>query len=333
MADDQIVNKMTTSADYVPNQNVQALGGSSSISRARQKEIDLQNRLKSAQDLINSLSQKEAEWQTKTLEGMTKEIVGYKFNPYTMKADIPVYNTDKALEGSPYRNQIAEQQKLISDLNLQASGRNADGSPIAPDFQSILNDDGTLPELYQLHPELLDPNTLQGYSMLREIATQQGPSKWADAANQQTEFNRQNTIDSAVRQSGAAAAQARSELGARGGSSAGMRERLAMNAGDNLMASKQGAYRTQSGQLLDVMKQDEQMKRDALTKFGEAEGKIALNNNALSNKANEYNLNNILKEEDLRRSYTMDNYKAALDKWGAIKQAEATRGGGGGGGK
>jgi hypothetical protein len=97
------------------------------------------------------------------------------------------------------------------------------------------------------------------------------------------------------------------------------------------MASKQGAYRTQGGQLLDIMKEDEKMKRDALTQFGDAEGKIAVQNTGVKNQESQYNLGTLLKEAESKRLYGQENYKTQMDKWAANKQAEATRGGGGGG--
>lgn len=232
---------------------------------------------------------------------------------------------------NPFTAQIKYQEKEVKNLDMQKKGLNPDGSPIAPEFKTILDAEGNLPEKYKLISQLLDPNTLEGYNMLKQIATETGPSKYAQTANKQAELSRQDTIDAAQRAAGAGVATARSNLAMRGGASAGARERLEGDAQMGLMGAKQGAYRQTGNQLLDIMKDDETRKRQALTQFGEAEGKIALGNNALTNQDRQFNLNNILKEEDMRRNYNQDTYKQKLDQWGAIKQAEATRNSGGGG--
>lgn len=279
--------------------------------------------INSAQSQLSNLQQQASAWM---LEQRKQAQLMYPNDP--AQQNMAIQGLDAM---NPYNDQIKTQKQMVKELTMRSQGLNPDGSPIAKEFETILDKDGNLPDKYKYVAQQLDPNTLEGYSMLKAIAQAQGPSKYAEAANKQSEMGRQDTIDAAARQSDAAAVKARSDLAMRGGASAGSRERLMMNAGDNLMASKQGAYRTQGGQLLDIMKEDEKMKRDALTQFGDAEGKIAIQNTGVKNMESQYNLGTMLKEAESKRMYNQDNYKTAMDKWGANKQAEATRGGGGGG--
>jgi hypothetical protein len=278
-----------------------------------------------ANNQLAALYQKQADWIAEKQGAFLQQ------NPNMSQDQVGQYMQNLSAY-NPFTQQIKTQETRVKDLTMREQGLNPDGSPIAKEFKTILDANGNLPDKYKYNPELLDPSKLEGYSMLKNLATEAGPSKYAQTANLQSELGRQDQIDAATRQSEAAATKARSDLAMRGGASAGSRERLGMNAQDNLMASKQGAYRAQGGQLLDIMKQDELMKRDALREFGTAEGKIAFQNNALTNSAGQYNLGTVLKEEDSRRGYETDTYKAALDKWAANKQAEATRNSGGGGG-
>lgn len=278
-----------------------------------------------ASNELQSLLNKKAEY-LKSEQMRAMEM--FKNNPSGMEQYMQTLS-----QNNPYDQMISVQQQRVKELGMREQGFNPDGSPIAKEFQTILDKDGNLPDKYKLNPELLDPNTLEGYSMIKKLATEEGPSKFAQTANLQATLGRQDAIDAASRQSAASAQQARGQLMSRGGASAGARERLMSGANDNLMSAKQGAYRNTGNQLLDIMKQDETMKRQALSQFGEAEGKIASGNLALKNDAQKGNLGTMLREEDMRRSYNTDTYKAALDKWAANRQAEATRNSGGGGGK
>ncbi len=229
--------------------------------------------------------------------------------------------------------QLAAEKEAKRIADLKAQGLNPDGSPIGPEYRSMVGDDGKLKKEYQLTLSRLDPSTLQGYNMIKELATATGPSKWAETANQQAALNLQDTIDAATQQGAAAQIAARNQLGMRGGYSSGARERLAMQGQRDLLGSRQSAYRQRSGNLLDIMKRDEEMKRNALNTFAQAEGNIASTNLNIGNEETKYNLGSVLKDFEGRNAWDMDKYKEALDKWSANKQAEATARSGGGGGK
>lgn len=243
-------------------------------------------------------------------------------------------NNPYAHLNNPYTQQIQALQKQVQALNMESQGLNPDGSPMRPDREGLLDDQGNLDEKYLLDLEQLDPNSLEGYNMVKALATQEGPSKYAQDATKLAELGKQDAIDSGVRQAASSAAAARASLGMRGGVSSGARERMAYNMQNNLLDTRQDAYRQNTQDQLKIGLQDEQMKRDMLTNFANAEGNIAKSNLGLRNQSMEYNLANLLKEKDAANLWNMDVYKEQNAKWAAGKQADATAksGGGGGGG-
>lgn len=232
---------------------------------------------------------------------------------------------------TPLAQLLAEAQKKKAE-EMKAQGLNPDGSPIRPEYDSILNPDGTLPDNLKYNPTLIDPSSLEGYNMIKEIANKGiGESDFANILKQQNNMNRENNIDAASRQGAAGTRMAINNLATRGGVSSGARERIAAGGARDLTMAKQGAYRDASTNLLDILKADTARKDNATKQFAEAEGKISFANNDLTNNASQYNLENILKDRAGRNDWNMDTYKSQLDKWGANKQAEATRRSGGGG--
>ncbi len=216
--------------------------------------------------------------------------------------------------------------------DLAKQGLNPDGSPIRPEFESLIDENGNLKsDNYKLKLDTLDPNSLQGYNMIKALATQKGPTESAKYMLDQNKMNQQNAIDQASQQQAGSQAAARSALAMRGGMSSGARERLAMGGARDLLNAKQGAVRSGNQGILDILKSDEDAKRQAMYSYAQGEGQIAGKNLDIGNQAKQYNLGTVLKEKDLGRQQTMDTYKAELDKWAAGRQADATRASGGGG--
>lgn len=266
-------------------------------------------------------------------------------NSYTPQVSYGDWQLQNTADGALYINSATGEQMSQAQYNnmrsqernaaaMRAQGLNPDGSPIKKEFESLIDPEtGKLKDAYQLHLDQLDPSSLQGYNMIKSLATQQGPTQSAQYLMDKARMGREDTIDAATKQNAGAQAQMLSQLASRGGVSSGARERLAMQGGRDLLSQKQSAYRQNTGNLLDILKQDEDTKRQALSQFAEGEGKIATGNLAIRNQELSSNLTNTLKEKDLSRQADMEAYKAALDKWAAGKQADATARSGGGGGK
>lgn len=245
-------------------------------------------------------------------------------------------NTGEELGNAGFYTMINAQAELEEKKAIEADfakrGLYPDGSPIAPEFQSMIDPaTGKLRPEFQTDLQELDPNTLEGYNMIKKIAQQQGPSDWAQTANKQAEMRQQDTIEAAMRQAASSNAAAVGGLAMRGGAGSGQRERLAMSNQRNLLGERQSAYRTTSGSLLDIMKSDEEMKRQAMSQFAEGEGKIQMGNLGIRNQEAQINQGNVLKDWDLKNAWAQDRYKAELDKYAAERQAEATAKSGGGG--
>lgn len=251
---------------------------------------------------------------------------GYMINPATgERMTIAQFNDAKKADADEQERQRVE--------NLRKQGLNPDGSPIAPERESLLDEQGKLQQQYQLNLQQLDPSKLEGYNLIKQLATEQGPSKYAQRAQDLAKYNMQNQLEAGAAQAASAQAQAQNQLAMRGGVSSGSRERMAQQGSRDLLGARQGAYRGFGQSALDIAAQDEAMKRQALSQFGEAEGRIASGNLGLQNQASQYNLKTLLGEKEAANAWKQQKYQAQLDKWASEKQADATAKSGGGGGK
>lgn len=221
----------------------------------------------------------------------------------------------------------------VAALNNELNGINPDGSPMRPDQDTTLDANGNLQDKYKAKFDQLDPNSLQGYNLIKNMATQAGPTQYAQEQQKQAQFLAQNQGDAAARQSASSQAQARSGLAMRGGASTGARERLALGGQRDLLGAKQGVNRDLTGNMLNIGAQDANLKQAMLGQFANAETGMAQGNLGIRNKQTEYNMGNLLSGVQNKNQFSMDAYKAELDKWGAGQQAAATRSSGGGGGK
>lgn len=130
----------------------------------------------------------------------------------------------------------------------------------------------------------LDYENLEGYDAYSELATgDPGDSAWAKAATEQAGLHRQNTMDAATRQAAGAEAQGFSNAASRGGIGTGAQGRLTSDLSRELMRSKQGAYRAEGGQQVEIAKQAALMQQDALKDFTKLESTLAGRNVDIAN--------------------------------------------------
>lgn len=224
----------------------------------------------------------------------------------------------------------AEQQRVAG---LAAQGLNPDGSPMKPAYNSQLNADGTMKDVYTYKPATLDASTLDSYKQFKDQATATGLSPWATMQKQLLDKQTQDQKQTAGAQSMQAGAQARSGLAMRGGLSDATRERLATSGQRDLMSTNQNINRTSSTNLLNLGAQDAQMKQQMLGTLLNTDVGIDEYNIGNTNTGSQYNIKNELQQQDAANSWNMDTYKEQMDKWAANKQADATAASGGGGGK
>lgn len=148
----------------------------------------------------------------------------------------------------------------------------------------------------------IDISKLSGYNMLRNLATQRGPSQEAQYSLMQNLMNRQNMMDASSKAQAGAYGQAISQLGSQGGVGAGARERLSQQGIKNKLMGTQDAYRSAGTNLLDILKADQANKTKALGDFGGLEQSYAKGN----------------------MDIVKDIYNQDIARWGAARQAGDT---------
>jgi len=236
----------------------------------------------------------------------------------------------RALELETQQKEYEFQQKKAADMRAQ--GLNPDGSPIRPEWQSLLDSSGNLQDKYKLDIKALDPTTWEGYQQFKKEAMRTGPSAWANLMEQQQRMNEEDQRMSATRQGQSAMNTGLSNLARYGGQSAGARLSMARSGARDILAANQNAMRAGAGARLGIQTTDEQNRIKQLADLSNSEADIGKFNKTLEGKQAELNLNNLLRENEGKRSFDMGTYQEQMKKWAAEKQAEATRNSGGGGG-
>lgn len=139
----------------------------------------------------------------------------------------------------------------------------------------------------------VNPSSLEGYNMYKNLATMQGPTGYGSQLNAQANFQRGNEMDIASRQNALQRVQDRA--------GAGSREMAAMQGANTGMASLQGAQQSYGNRLLEALKEDQSLKQRALGKWADLDSKYAQN----------------------RSKAALSAYEQDIDKWAAEKQALA----------
>lgn len=223
------------------------------------------------------------------------------------------------------RAQLQMEQERIAALKAQ--GLNPDGSPIAPEFQSLLDASGNLADKYKLNLNQ-DTQALDQFSQtaLRGAGVD---SPWAKLQLEQQGVNQMTAADNAGAGAANSMLQAASRLAQTGGVSGGARERLARQGAQAGFIGRQGVERQGMLDRLNIKTQDESQR---MTQLGQLQG---LNNTSTEMKAkvDQFNINNNLKETDAKRIYDSNLYNQKMQAWGAGKTADAQRSAASGGGK
>jgi hypothetical protein len=258
-------------------------------------------------------------------------------NPQTVYVN---KTTGQQMDSWTYQTQLHKENNDILQyehaLNMKAKGLNPDGSPIKPEWESLVDPvTGKLKTEYQLSVSGIDPTQLAGYSQLK-LEALRDPSQQSAWARIQTEAQGAQELaarDAATRQALTGQSQALSQLAMRGGYGSGARTRLAGMLGREQLMQGQNVRREGILNRLNISSQDEQNRLRGLEAFQGAEMDMSKYNNMLAAKTAEYNLSNLLREQEGKRAYGLDTYSEQMKKWAAERQAQATENSGGGGGK
>jgi hypothetical protein len=230
------------------------------------------------------------------------------------------------------QNQAALEKQKTEEMAKQ--GLNADGSPIRKAFDTIANPDGTLGDKYTMNISGLDPSKWAGYSKYQNEALRTGPSAWALLQNQTQDLNTMNNKEAAARQAQSGMNAGISNLASHGGVSNSARGLAARNSTRDMLMARQNAARSGDTNKLNIATTDEGNRVGQLANLTNMENQIGQFNTTLAGKQQEYNINNMLQEQQGKRAYNDMTYTEQMKKWASDRQAQATErssGGGGGG--
>ncbi|MFN3453442.1 MAG: hypothetical protein ACK41T_00680 [Pseudobdellovibrio sp.] len=261
-----------------------------------------------------------------------------------MAKNNPFLNQQEQMANMEYQNSLLNYQIKQFELEKQkaqalaAKGLNPDGSPISPEFKSMLNSSGTLDEKYKLQDwQNVLPNSealdIYKKTALRDANTN---SPWAKLMLEKQQVEQQNAMDNAGQAAASSMLGAVTSLAQSGGVSGGARERMmskASQAGN--LAQAQAA---RNGQLdrFNILSQDETNRMNQLQTLQGMENNQAdamFRNAQQAQETNKYNTSNLLLETDRQRQFQQDQWKQKMESWAANKSADAQARASGGGGK
>lgn len=212
-----------------------------------------------------------------------------------------------------FNEAMAEYNRKKSNIQ---QGLNEDGSPIAPEFQSMID-----PQTGRLRGGLqLNLGGVEGYDQFRNFATGTGASEFSQAAEDRLGLMTAMERDRATREGAQQAAIARSNLAMRGGLSSGARERIASQGMRAGMAGRQDARQQQLMGIKDIAMQNAAQRQQALGSLVD-----------LGSRAEEFNLGAALDEISAGREAAWRTYEEKGEQWAADKKAAAQRAASGGG--
>lgn len=268
-------------------------------------------------------------------------------------------NRDKE-EAARYKEQYGDQAQGYKDLDLKnkqldqqmkafelqrtqaaaqaAKGLNPDGSPIAPEFKSMLDAAGNMQSKYNLaqwQNVMPDTAALDQYKQtaLRGAGEL---SPWAKLQQQKMDVEQAQALDNAGAASNTSMMSAMSKLAQTGGLSGGARERAMSQAANAGMVNRQQVGRQNMLDTLNLASQDETQRMSGLQTLQGMQNTQAdaqFRNAQQGQETNKFNTSNLLLETDRQRQFTQDQWKQKMETWAANKSADAQARASGGGGK
>jgi hypothetical protein len=241
-------------------------------------------------------------------------------------------NKNLQLQLQQQQAQAAATAKAAADMAAQ--GKNPDGSPIRQAFDTIANPNGTLQQPYTMSLNGLDPSQWQGYQQYKTEALRTGPSAWATLQNQNQDLQSLQQKQAAAQQAQSSMNQGNQNLASHGGLSQGAAALAARSSARDMLAARQNVGLANQQNKLGIATTDEGNRVAQLGNLANTEQQIGTYNNTLQDKQAEFNINNMLAEQQGKRAYNDNTYNQQMQAWAAAKTADATaKAGGGGGGK
>jgi hypothetical protein len=192
-----------------------------------------------------------------------------------------------------------------------------DGRPTYPGFESALDANGNLPASFRSDPgSRVDSAAMDAYKR-RAMAT--GASPWASMMLDKRALEQSNALQDADARGASGAAQARTQLAARGGLTGGARERVAQAMGRERMATGQDIRRQGEISRYDILTKDDQQKNDMLGRVPGMED----SRNQLLTQAEQFNATNNIGEKRAGDLARINEYNEKMKGWAADRTAQA----------
>lgn len=230
-------------------------------------------------------------------------------NYYTGMKDYLAYmQLSQAQKDEAKRQGDSAYQTAIKSGNFQTSYPidPVTGKPLRPSWQSNLDADGTMKDVYSMKDTL----NRESLDQLRREANRVGPSEWANIQSGMA-------ADQVAKQNTGTTATALTNMAMTGGSSAGSRERIASAGAQNALMQTQNAYRN-------IASQDETNRLNALNSSVNAE----LSYGNYDKDLQQYNIGNALNDTTQKRLFDTNNYNEQMRAWASEKTAAAAPSGG-----
>lgn len=224
--------------------------------------------------------------------------------------------------------------QVMPDVGMGTRGVNAQlsydaqGRPVRNNFQTILDDKGSVQPNFSLAGKTGPDVALntQSADLMRSKATAQGPSTWANLAEQSQRMEQSNALNQNNVSAQAGMNRGFNQLAARGGLSAGQRERLAMSGQRQQFGGQQNILNQGMQSRLNIGQQDEVMKNQLLGQSQQADLQSAnfmQNQRIFNNDNRKFDIGNALSDVRGLNAYNSGSYSDAMREWGAAKTADA----------
>lgn len=225
---------------------------------------------------------------------------------------------------------------------LQSKGqlKKADGSYVAPEWSSLLNQDGTLQDKYKVGDWQNVTANEDALNMYRKSALRDAGqnSEWANLMLDKQKLEQANSMDTAAQMGSQNLLSTLSNLAKSGGLGAGARERAVARTNANTLLDRNKVLRQGQLDRTGILTQDETNRLTGLTNLQNMENQKAdtlFKNQQAQMAVDQANKSTLLKEIEAKRMYDAGVYKENMAGWGAGKtadaQSRASSGGGGGG--
>jgi len=172
----------------------------------------------------------------------------------------------------------------------------------------------------------------RGLERIRRDALRKGASPWAGMMTNKSFAEEAGAKDRAIGQSRAGTNTAMADLAAKGGLSAGARERVARGGGRDMLAVGQDVSRQGNLNRMQIGINDEQNRITQLSALPGMENQLYQANmqkESMWDQAKQTDIQRQIEENNKRNLYNQNKYNQQMTAWAAERQAHATENSGG----